>query len=51
MKKITEGSLTQKFARLLISYRRTPQSTSSTGVAPSELLVGRKFRLGTPILT
>jgi len=39
---MTEGSLRQKLASFLFSYHRTPQST--TGVAPSELLMGRKLR-------
>ena len=42
MKKMSEGSLKQKLARFLFSYHRTPQST--TGVAPSELLMGTKLR-------
>ena len=42
MKKMTEGSLRQKLARFLFSYRITPQST--TGVSPAELLMGRKLR-------
>ena len=42
MKKMKEGSLAQKLARFLFSYRITPQST--TGVSPSELLMNRKLR-------
>ena len=42
MKKMTEGSLRQKLARLLFTYRLTPQST--IGVSPAELLLGRKLR-------
>jgi len=42
MKKISEGSLRQKLAHFLFSYHGTPQST--TGVAPSELLMGRKLK-------
>ena len=49
MKKMSEGSLKQKLARFLFSYRRTPQST--TGVAPSELLMGRKLRSVLDLLT
>ena len=42
MKKMTAGSLPQKLARFLFSYRITPQST--TGVSPSELLMNRKLK-------
>ena len=42
MKKLSEGTLRQKLARFLFSYRITPQST--TGVSPAELLIGRKLR-------
>ena len=42
MKKMTEGSLRQKLARFLFTYRLTPQST--IGVSPAELLLGRKLR-------
>ena len=38
MKKLNEGSLSEKIARFLFSYRITPQST--TGVSPGELLRG-----------
>ena len=48
MKKMSEGSLKQKLARFLFSYRRTPQSI--TGVAPSELLMGRKLRSALDLL-
>ena len=42
MKKLNEGSLSEKIARFLFSYRITPQSTA--GVSPGELLQGRKLR-------
>ena len=42
MKKMTAGSLPQKLARFLFSYRITLQST--TGVSPSELLMNRKLK-------
>ncbi len=42
MKKMTEGTLTDKIARFLFSYRITPQTT--TGVSPAELLMGRTLR-------
>ena len=42
MKKMTEGTLQQKLARLLFSYRTTPHST--TGVCPAELLMNRKLK-------
>ena len=42
LKKIKEGNLFTKLSRFLLSYRITPQST--TGVAPAELLMGRRLR-------
>ena len=42
MRKMTEGSLKQKLARFLFSYRTMPQST--TGVSPAELLMNKKLR-------
>jgi len=39
LKKVTTGSLKTRLARVLLSYRITPQS--STGVSPAELLLGR----------
>ena len=36
------GSLEERVARFLLTYRTTPHST--TGVAPCELLMGRKLR-------
>ena len=39
LKKMTEGSIQTRIARVLSSYRVTPQST--TGVSPAELLLGR----------
>ena len=42
MRKMTEGTLKQKLARFLFSYRTTPHST--TGVCPAELLMNRKLK-------
>ncbi len=41
MKKAGEGSVASKVARVLFSYRITPQSTS--GISPAEMLLGRKL--------
>ena len=42
MRKVKDGKLSDRMARVLFSYRITPQST--TGVSPAELLQGRKLR-------
>lgn len=42
LKKDDKGSLDARLARILMSYRLTPQST--TGVSPAELLLGRQPR-------
>ena len=42
VKKETTGSMDTRLARMLFSYRITPQST--TGLSPSELLLGRRPR-------
>ncbi|KAL1281620.1 hypothetical protein QQF64_000423 [Cirrhinus molitorella] len=42
MKKAGERSVASKMARVLFSYRITPQST--TGISPAKMLVGRKLR-------
>ena len=42
LKKITRGSMRTRLAQILFAYRLTPQST--TGVSPSELLLGRRPR-------
>ena len=42
LKKVTAGSVGERLARVLFAYRITPQST--TGMAPDELLLGRKMR-------
>ena len=42
LKKDRKGSLDARLARILMSYRLTPQST--TGVSPAELLLGRQPR-------
>ena len=42
LRKETEGSWLSRIARVLFAYRITPQST--TGVSPSELLLGRQLR-------
>ena len=41
-KRMKDGTLTDKIARFLFSYRTTPQST--TGITPAELLMNRKLR-------
>jgi len=41
-KRIKDGTLTDKIARFLFSYRTTPQST--TGVTPAELLMNQKLQ-------
>ena len=40
MKKLKEGSIETKVSCFLFQYRITPQTTA--GVAPAELLIGRK---------
>lgn len=42
MDKCPAGSIKTKVARVLFSYRTTPQTT--TGLSPAELLMGRKLR-------
>ena len=42
LKKNKNGSLSSKLAKLLISYRAAPRST--TGESPSQLLFGRQIR-------
>ena len=42
LKKVTEGTMHTRLARVLFTYRMTPQST--TGQAPAELLLGRRPR-------
>ena len=42
LKKMKDGSLNDKLARLLFNYRITPHS--ATGISPSELLMGRKLK-------
>ncbi|KAG1927827.1 K02A2.6-like [Pimephales promelas] len=42
LKKCVEGSIATKLARVLFSYRITPQTT--TGLSPAEMLQGRKLR-------
>ena len=42
LKKDKEGSMSARLARVLFNYRITPQST--TGLAPTELLLGRRPR-------
>ena len=39
LKKNTEGSLSDRIAKPLFAYRKTPRST--TGVSPAQLLIGR----------
>ena len=42
LKKVTNGSMNTRLAKVLLTYRMTPQST--TGISPSELLLGRRPR-------
>ena len=42
MRKITDGSTADRIARILLNYRRTPQTT--TGSSPAELMFGRNLR-------
>ena len=42
LKKVREGSMRSRLARILFTYRITPQGT--TGLAPTELLLGRRPR-------
>ena len=42
LRKIPEGDMDMRLARLLFKYRNTPHTT--TGVSPAELLLGRKPR-------
>ena len=39
LRKVTSGSMSKRLAKVLFSYRITPQGT--TGLAPAELLLGR----------
>ena len=43
LKKVTEGTLSDRLARVLFSYRLIPQST--TGSSPAELFLGRTLQL------
>ena len=49
LKKTTEGSVRSRLAKILYTYRLTPQST--TGVSPAEMLLGRRPRSRLDILT
>ena len=42
LKKIKQGHICTRLAQILLTYRLTPQTT--TGVSPSELLLGRRPR-------
>ena len=42
LKKISDGTVPEQLAKVLMAYRLTPQST--TGVSPAELLLGRRPR-------
>ena len=48
LKKTTEGSVRSRLAKILYTYRLTPQST--TGVSPAEMLLGRRPRSRLDIL-
>ena len=42
LKKVISGDINSRLAKVLLTYRISPQST--TGVSPSELLVRRRLR-------
>ena len=42
LKKMSEGTIEDRIARFLFTYRITPQST--TQMSPAELLMGRRLR-------
>lgn len=42
LKKVSQGTITERLAKVLMSYRLTPQTT--TGVSPAELLLGKRPR-------
>ena len=42
LKKVTQGTLSTRLAKVLFAYRLIPQST--TGISPAELLLGRRPR-------
>ena len=42
LKKVTQGTLNTRLAKVLFAYRLTPQGT--TGISPAELLLGRRPR-------
>ena len=42
LRKITQGTIRSRIAKVLFSYRLTPQSTF--GITPSEMLLGRHPR-------
>ena len=42
LRKVTDGTMSSRLAKVLLTYRITPQST--TGLTPSEMLLGRRPR-------
>ncbi len=48
LKKITHGNIHIRLAQVLLTYRLTPQST--TGISPSELLLGCRPKLRIDLL-
>ena len=42
LKKVTDGTMNLRLAKILLTYRVTPQST--TGLAPAEVFLGRRPR-------
>ena len=41
LKKSGEGSVKSRLAKFLFTYCLTPHTTSTTGVSPAEMLLGR----------
>lgn len=45
IKRSTQGSLQSRISRFLLTYCNTPHSTTTIGVSPAELLLGRRPRI------
>ena len=48
LRKLKDGTMTDRLSRILFQYRITPQTT--TGMAPAELLIGRRLKSRLDIL-